>query len=701
MAVSDGEQLMLYKDLGMISTVLDERRLPSLRGPLAIAHCRYSTTGSTIWENAQPTYRQGPRRAIAIGHNGNLVNTRELLDPARGRPIAPAGLDRHRAADRAARRRARRRHGRGARPGPAARPWRVQPGHPRRAPGHRRARPARVPAAGPGPHPGRVAAARRPADGGLWSRDSRQRTGWCLSSETASLDIVGAEFVRDVEPGEIVVLEPGRAPRSVRYAEPNPALCVFELIYFARPDSYMEGRNLYEARRRMGEQLAVEHPVDADLVIPVPDTGAPAAAGYRGGERPAVPRGDVPQPVRRTDVHPAVAGPPPPGRDDQAQPDARGRGRQAARSWSTTRSCAARRPSASSSCCARPARSRGPRPDQRPADLPPVLLRHRHLHRDRADRLDPHARRRSASSSAPIRWATSRSAACWPRSTCRTTGSASPASTATTRSPCRTTPHRASSCSKSRSWPDDATRPRTAYRRSGVDVDAGERAVDLMRAHVESTRRPEVVGGLGGFGGGVHDPGRATASRCSSPRPTASAPRRRSPSAVGRFDTIGIDLVAMCADDVVCTGAEPLAFLDYVAVGRLDPAASPSSSASVAAGCRERRRAPSSAARPPSTRDCSRRTSSTSPAAASASSSARGSSTASRIEAGDVILGLASSGLHANGYSLVRSLIAQWDLDLAEPYQVRLRRTLGDAETDRLLAVAPQRGDGRPSARCC
>ena len=73
---------MLYKDLGMISSVLDERRLPSLRGHLAIAHCRYSTTGSTIWENAQPTYRLGPRRALAIGHNGNLVNTRELLDAA-------------------------------------------------------------------------------------------------------------------------------------------------------------------------------------------------------------------------------------------------------------------------------------------------------------------------------------------------------------------------------------------------------------------------------------------------------------------------------------------------------------------------------------------------------------------------------------------------------------------------------------------
>ena len=94
LAVSDGDQLMLYKDLGMISQVLDERRLPSLRGGLAIAHCRYSTTGSTIWENAQPTYRRGPRRAIAIGHNGNLVNTRDLLTQLEGgRSRLPASTD--------------------------------------------------------------------------------------------------------------------------------------------------------------------------------------------------------------------------------------------------------------------------------------------------------------------------------------------------------------------------------------------------------------------------------------------------------------------------------------------------------------------------------------------------------------------------------------------------------------------------------
>ena len=103
---------MIYKDLGMVGQVLDERRIPSLAGDLAVAHCRYSTTGSTVWENAQPTLRLGPRRALAIGHNGNLVNTRELLDQLDGRPRPAPRQHRHGAADRAPRRRARRRHGR-------------------------------------------------------------------------------------------------------------------------------------------------------------------------------------------------------------------------------------------------------------------------------------------------------------------------------------------------------------------------------------------------------------------------------------------------------------------------------------------------------------------------------------------------------------------------------------------------------------
>ena len=380
--VSDGRHLMIYKDLGMVGQVLDERRIPSLAGDLAVAHCRYSTTGSTVWENAQPTLRLGPRRALAIGHNGNLVNTRELLDQLHGgRGRLPASTDTELLtallADEPAddtvdalRRVLPRVRGAfslvilSTSTGSSACATRTGSGRSSSA-GSR---------AGDG------------ADGpGLWGDDTG---GWILASETTALDIVGAEFVRDVEPGEIVVLEPGREPVSVRYAEATPALCVFELIYFARPDSYMEGRNLYEARRQMGMQLALEHPGEADLVMPVPDTGAPSAAGFAEASGHPVPRGHGPQPVQRPDVHPAVAGDAPARRQRQAQPAARGRPRQAAdRRGRLDRARhddqADRRPAPAGR------RGRGPRPDLRPADLPPVLLRHRHLDRDRADRRDP------------------------------------------------------------------------------------------------------------------------------------------------------------------------------------------------------------------------------------------------------------------------------------------------------------------------
>ena len=275
LAVSDGDQLMLYKDLGLISSVLDERRLPSLRGQLAIAHCRYSTTGSTVWENAQPTFRLGPRRAVAVGHNGNLINTRELLDQLEGgRARLPASTDTELltalladepAADTVEALRRVLPRVRGA--------YSLVVLDERRVIGVRDPFGFRPLVLGRMPRPD------RPGSDGLWTDDDAL-TGWCLSSETAGLDIVGAEYVRDVEPGEIVILEGGRPPRSVRFAQATPALCVFELIYFARPDSYMEGRNLYEVRRRMGIQLAREHPAETDMVMPVPDTGAPAAAGY-------------------------------------------------------------------------------------------------------------------------------------------------------------------------------------------------------------------------------------------------------------------------------------------------------------------------------------------------------------------------------------------------------------------------------------
>ena len=230
-------------------------------------------------------------------------------------------------------------------------------------------------------------------------------------------------------------------------------------------------------------------------------------------------------------------------------------------------------------------------------------------------------------------------------------------------------------------------RGRAAYRASGVDVAAGERAVDLMRGHVDSTHRREVVGGLGGFGGAIGIPAGyreplLVASTDGVGTKTAIA------AALGRFDTIGIDLVAMCADDVVCCGAEPLAFLDYVAVGQVVPEWVAELVGSVAAGCRDAGCAlvGGETAEHPGLMEVD---------AFDLSGCCIGvveradiiDGTA--VRAGDVILGLASSGLHANGFSLVRALLTQWDLDLAEPYQARLRRSLGDAEAESAVAFAP------------
>ena len=225
---------------------------------------------------------------------------------------------------------------------------------------------------------------------------------------------------------------------------------------------------------------------------------------------------------------------------------------------------------------------------------------------------------------------------------------------------------------------------RPAYTRSGVDVDAGHRAVELMKSAVSSTHNPQVLGGLGGFGsafampGGYRDPVLVSATDGVGTK-TAIA------GALGRFDTIGRDLVAMCADDVVCTGATPLFFLDYVAVGRLDPIQVADLVAGMAEGCRL------------------------------AGCALIGGETAehpglmaedefdlagfcvgvverdrlldgTQARAGDAILGLAASGLHANGYSLVRALLAERGIRLDEPYQALVRRTLGDTAADGELA---------------
>ncbi|HEV8402077.1 MAG TPA: phosphoribosylformylglycinamidine cyclo-ligase [Candidatus Limnocylindrales bacterium] len=231
------------------------------------------------------------------------------------------------------------------------------------------------------------------------------------------------------------------------------------------------------------------------------------------------------------------------------------------------------------------------------------------------------------------------------------------------------------------------TSDRTAYLTSGVDVAAGEQAVDLMRAHVESTRRPEVVGGLGGFGGAISIP-----AGYREPLLVASTDGVGTKTAIARalerYDTIGVDLVAMCVDDVVCCGAEPLAFLDYIAVGHVVPEWVAELVGSVAAGCRDAGCAligGETAEHPGLMDEDEFDVSGCCLGVVDRGDVIDGSA----VRVGDVILGLAASGLHSNGFSLVRALVAQWDLDLTEPYQVRLRRTLGDAEADAALAVAP------------
>ena len=274
-AVSDGRQIVVFKDLGLVSQVFDEQTLSSLRGHLAVGHTRYSTTGSPTWENAQPTFRTtAAGTGLALGHNGNLVNTADLVE----RRAAA-----HRA-DRAAGAPAPRSDGR--RPVAATTDSDVVTGL----------------LADSAADLGVEEAALRllPDLRGAFSlafcdettlyaaRDrhgvrplvlGRLDRGWVVASETAALDIVGASFVREVEPGELIAID-AEGLRSSRFAAPEPKGCIFEYVYLARPDTAIAGRGVHAARVEIGRRLAVEHPAEGDLVIPVPESGTPAAIGY-------------------------------------------------------------------------------------------------------------------------------------------------------------------------------------------------------------------------------------------------------------------------------------------------------------------------------------------------------------------------------------------------------------------------------------
>ena len=266
MAVSDGEQVLVYKELGLVSQVFNEATLATLQGDLGIGHTRYSTTGSTTWENAQPAFKTDGHRSLALGHNGNLVNTLELAEPA-GRSAGGSTTDSDLVASLIARRMAE---------GLEQACLEVLPSL--RGAFSFVLLDERSLFAVRGPF------GLRPLSIGRLPR------GFVVASETCALDIVGATFVRDVEPGELLRID-DRGLESFRYAEGSrKALCIFEYVYLARADSRLRGHTVHEVRRELGRRLAREAPAQADLVVPVPDTGMSAAQGY--SEASGIPYGE-------------------------------------------------------------------------------------------------------------------------------------------------------------------------------------------------------------------------------------------------------------------------------------------------------------------------------------------------------------------------------------------------------------------------
>jgi len=256
-AVSDGGRLTVLRDLGLVAQVFNEQQLQALPGELAIGHTRYSTTGANRWANAQPLVHHGRARTVALGHNGNLVNVEELrAELVAGGVRLSSGSDSEVIAALVAR-------------DPAPLPAAV----------------ANTMARLEGAYSvtalseGALVAFRdpfgfRPLTLGRLGED------WVIASETCALDLIGAEVVRDVRLGEVVWVDAEGLHAAQALPAGRSALCIFEHVYFARPDSRLGGVEVHGARVRMGERLAREAPVEADLVIGIPDSGTPAAIGY-------------------------------------------------------------------------------------------------------------------------------------------------------------------------------------------------------------------------------------------------------------------------------------------------------------------------------------------------------------------------------------------------------------------------------------
>ena len=278
MAVSDGQTITVSKDMGLVSNVFaDDRTLAPLQGHLAIGHTRYSTTGASTWRNAQPVYREVGEAGFALGHNGNLTNTEQLAAEAGLLPGTVTSdsdlvaeliaVEAEKAGGEA------RSDGRELELGLS----RVLP----------RLEGAFSFVALDSAH---LIGVRDP-NGYRPLCLGRLDTGWVLASETPALDTIGAQFVREVEPGEMVVIDASGLRSLYPFGEEriDPRLCIFEFVYFARPDSHLYSKEVHGARVRMGERLAEEAPAEADMVMGVPDSSLPAAEGF--ARRSGIPYG--------------------------------------------------------------------------------------------------------------------------------------------------------------------------------------------------------------------------------------------------------------------------------------------------------------------------------------------------------------------------------------------------------------------------
>ena len=260
-AVADGETVTVVKDLGLVAQVFDEPTLASLEGGIAVGHTRYSTTGSSVWANSQPMFRQVGDNGIALAHNGNLTNTPHLAADI-GRLYATSDSDLMTEVIAV------------AMADGADLETAVLQAVPR--------------------FEGAFTLAIMDRDTLIAVRDphgfrpmclGRLPSGWVIASETAALDIIGATLVRQIEAGEMLVVDADGLRSRRPFPPAEPRLCLFEFVYFARPDSSLEGNNVHAARWRMGYRLAEQAPVQADIVVPVPESGIPAAQGFAAQSR--------------------------------------------------------------------------------------------------------------------------------------------------------------------------------------------------------------------------------------------------------------------------------------------------------------------------------------------------------------------------------------------------------------------------------